>query len=112
MLAVMMHDSVSGGGGVWTSMGAVGTMTGDRGDVGIVTSGIEATRGGRMTGVMHHMWAVMDEACGLVVGMLGGSLDMWAMVGSTVAVTDGAGAAITHHNGKHSTFQSAHNLLP
>ena len=36
---------VSGEGGIWTSTGTAGTVTGDRGDMGITTSGVEAMRG-------------------------------------------------------------------
>jgi len=53
---------VSGGGDVWTSTGdAAGTVTGDRGDVGIATCGVEAARRGRTTGVTRRMWAVMED---------------------------------------------------
>ena len=68
---------VSGGGGIWTSTGTAGTMT------------------------------VADEACGLAVGMLGGLLDVQAVVGGTVAMTDGMGTvtggdvgAMTAHSHK------------
>ena len=51
-------QGMSGEGGVQTSTGMAGTMTGDTGGVGIATSCVEAVRGGCM---MRRMWAVMED---------------------------------------------------
>ena len=51
-----VQRACSGGGGVWAKSDAMGTVTGDRGDVGTTTHGMEAVAGG--VAVDRASWGV------------------------------------------------------